>query len=334
MTIEIISKNPFITNPTINDLFKLMDTLRYNNKIFKKASCLLITGESGSGKSELARHYLEKYPIVKEEERIHIPVLWVELRSITSIKDLMRALLRAIHDPQNGMGGPTTEDLFERFIRLAKTVGLEILIIDELQVVIQRRGQAVIAGVADKFKELIEALNIPIVFMGMPWSKYLLRANEQLEERVKYKYKISPYKVSDAAGFDDYKKLLKLLAGFYQFGSEYLIHKADFALRIFGYTNGNLRRTVELIRDVYIFKVTNVTKNAMESFSCVLKSYGISDEENVFCRPLDQIILYEHVQYSDWSFGQRTDKKSIVESEYKSYGITAGKSIYLIKRAG
>ena len=83
MTSEFISE-PFITSPTTKKVFSLFDSLREKKSRFDVASCGLITGESGSGKSQLAKRYFQKNQPLEEENRRRIPVFHYELKEAST----------------------------------------------------------------------------------------------------------------------------------------------------------------------------------------------------------------------------------------------------------
>ncbi len=161
-------ERPFIKSPFLSNMIDLFDSLRKKKKTYGVASCLLLTGESGSGKSELAKFYVKNNPIVELEERTYLPVLHYELRSVSTREEFLRSLLVAIGDPQRGLGARNKGELYERLVTLIETTAIELLILDEVQVIIERRSEKVVTGIADLFKDLIEDTEIPIVFMGMP----------------------------------------------------------------------------------------------------------------------------------------------------------------------
>src|SRR5690554_3124154 len=105
---------PFIRNPFITKLIELFDRLRYQRATFGAASCALITGESGSGKSALAKYYVRNNPIVEEDERTYIPVLHFELKAISTPVEFLRSLLVTMGDPQRARGARNAGELFDR----------------------------------------------------------------------------------------------------------------------------------------------------------------------------------------------------------------------------
>lgn len=323
-----ILPKPFIINPFLSTVIETFDSLRLKKKKFDVASCMLVTGESGSGKSALAAHYLEKYPRYDEDIRTVVPVLHYQMRSVATPEAFLRSLLIAIGDPQQGKGAKNKNELYDRLLTLLMTVRMELLILDEIQVIMERRSKGVLYGIADLFKDLIRDSKVPIVFMGMPWSEYLVDANEQLTERIAYRFSIPPYRISEKEYRDDYRKLLSLLGKEYQIDMEIKLGGQEMAIRVFGQTFGNMRRTANLIRDAYIESEVQGVNMSLETFARVVKGYGVPDESNSFLLPVHEIELRELVNYSDWKFGTQANKNSVVEADYAVFGVAKNNKIY------
>ncbi|WP_444902544.1 TniB family NTP-binding protein [Microbulbifer sp. SSSA007] len=324
---------PFIKSPFITEMLKLFDTLRLKKQQFDVASCLLLTGESGSGKSALAEYYVDKNPIVEQDERTYIPVLHFELKAISTPLEFLRSLLVAIGDPQQGMGARNQGELYERLITLIRVVGVELLILDEIQVIIERRSAKVVTGIADIFKDLIKDTKVPIVFMGMPWSKYLVDSNRQLKGRIAYRHIVPPFRISQKTERDNYRRLLKLLSDAYGISSGIKLEDIANAYRVFAATDGNLRATANLIGDAYILSKMEGKPFDLNLLASVLREYGVTNNVNPFILPLDKLELRELIIHSDWHFGYRANKNSIVDAEYAIYGIAPNKRLYMIEGA-
>lgn len=319
---------PFIKSPYLASLLDIFDLLRHKKNEFGVASCMLLTGESGSGKSELAKQYTKKNPVVELDERTFIPVLHFELQSISTIEEFLKSLLVAFRDPQNGLGARNRKELYSRLIRLVKTAGTELLLLDEIQVIIERRSAKVLTGIADLFKDLIKDTEIPIVFMGMPWSRQLVDSNPQLSRRIKYRYVIPPFRISEKTYRNEYRGFLKLLAESYGLSEKIKLEEISMTFRIFSATSGNLSATAELVCDAFILSKENGRKIDINLFADVLRSYGIHDEYNSFILPIEKIEMRELISHSDWHYGYRANKNSIIEAEYTLLGVTTDKRVY------
>jgi len=91
------------------------------------------------------------------------------------------AMLTRLGDPQPGQGTGSAKTA--RVARLAKGVGVELLLIDEANH-IQDRGQSPTQYlVGDWIKSLLDNLQVPTVLLGLPRVENLLRVNEQLRRR-------------------------------------------------------------------------------------------------------------------------------------------------------
>lgn len=329
----VTTSRPFIKSPFITGMIKLFDTLRYKKRHFGVASCVLLTGESGSGKSALAEYYVKVNPVTEQVERTHIPVLHFELKAISTPLDFIRSLLIAIGDPQHGMGANNQGELYDRLITLIRETGIELLILDEIQVIIERRSAKVVTGIADIFKDLIKDTKIPIVFIGMPWSKYLVDSNRQLKRRIAYRHVVPPFRISQKNERDNYRRLLRMLSDAYQITTDIKLEDIFVTYRMFAATSGNLSSTAGLISDAYMLSKMEDKVIDLNLFADVMRSYGIDDIVNPFLLPLEQLELRELIVPSDWHFGYRANKNSIVEPEYVVYGIASNKKLYTIDGA-
>ncbi len=321
---------PFIKSPFLSSMIELFDSLRYKKVNFGVASCLLLTGESGSGKSELAKYYVKNNPVLEQAERTQIPVLHFELKAISTPEEFLRSLLVAVGDPQQGLGARNKGELYDRLVTLVNTTGIELLMLDEIQVIIERRSAKVVTGIADLFKDLIKDTEIPIVFMGMPWSKYLVDSNQQLKRRISYRYTISPYRISQQDYRNDYRRLLKLLSDAYGFSEKIKLEELSMTLRCFSATNGNLAATSDLVCDAFIMSKMENKKINIGLFADVVRNYGVHDDYNPFLLPMEKLVLKELIVHSDWHFGYRANKNSIIDAEYVDYGVSDNQKVYCL----
>lgn len=319
---------PFIISPFISRIHELFDSLREKNDKYSVASCLLLTGESGSGKSEIAKRYVENNPVVETSEGTKIPVLHYELKSVSRPEEFLRSILVSIGDPQRGLGARNKGELFDRLVTLVKTTEVELIVLDEIQVIIERRSASVVTGIADLFKDLIKEAEIPIVFMGMPWSRYLVDSNRQLKRRISYRHVVPPFRISTKEHKNDYRRLLKLLGKAYGLSEHIELEETSVTIRFFSATSGNLATTVNLVSDAFMMSEMENREVDLNLFACVLESYGVDSSFNPFLLPIEKLVLRELVVHSDWHFGYRANKNSIIDAEYAEFGVSGERKIY------
>lgn len=177
-------------------------------------------------------------------------------------------------------------------------------------------------------EDLSIALEIPIVLIGMPWSKYLLEMNRQLKGRVAYQYHLPEFAISN--NFENFKRMVMLLLRYYDMENSEVL-SSELFIRIFCCTKGNVRLLTNLVRDVYKRKLSNDVRITQTNFAEVARSYGIPDSENPFLMLISNVLLQEITIGSDWDFATKNRARSLVDAIYSSYGVTEDLTVYPVK---
>lgn len=316
------AKLPFVATATVKQIFKVLDDLRGVGYIEEGDTNCLITGESGCGKSELVKRYVEKYPRRELDEYTHVPVLYVKLRSPQTPKAFAQQILIALGDPQEGKGAKTREELYERIRILCVGCRVELVILDEVQTLIQNRSKGVIASISDWFKDLMNCTKVPVVLVGMPWCRGFVEENDQLDTRVGYRYYIETYKVS--SGFNQYIKFIELFSKNYKFDKSFYVNDPEFAYRLFAYSSGIVRATVGQLVKVSILANKKGKAIDLKCFQEVLRDRGIKDEDNVFKLPITELKLREIVNSSCWIQQKSYKKERFKSAEFETYKLSGG----------
>ncbi|CBL46482.1 Protein involved in transposition [gamma proteobacterium HdN1] len=310
---------PFVATGDVKHIFNILDDLRINYIEEGDTNCL-ITGESGSGKSELVKQYAAKYPRRELEEYTHIPVLYVQLSSPQTAKAFTQQVLAALGDPQGGRGIKTKEEGFSLIKKYCRECGVELIILDEMQTVIQNRSLGVIANITAWFKDLMNHSKVPVVLVGMPWCLGVVKENDELDTRVGYRYYLETFRVSSQ--FSHFVRFSELFSKEYEFASNFSLREPETAYRLFAYSSGIIRA----IRG-QIIRAASLAAGAgkpidLACFQDAIRSRGIKDHNNVFIMPVTELRLREIVNSSKWIQQKSYNKESFQSAEFKTYRLT------------
>lgn len=169
-------------------------------------TCILLTGDTGVGKSTLIRAFSKVNPAIQEPERRYVPVLTGTVPIPATMKNLATELLHEMRDPLADRG--TLEQRTRRLGVLIKECGTEILFLDEFQHFIERRSDRVILDVSDWLKNLISNTNIPVVLVGLPEAVRVLDANPQLMRRFSSHVELPAFDFNDQSSAREFVKML------------------------------------------------------------------------------------------------------------------------------
>ncbi len=180
----------FIETPEVAAATKSIERLRKYGQRSPSADCLLLTGESGTGKTSIIRRYLDRYPAQESDRGINQSVIYVEAPTRCRTKPLAEAILKQLDDAHPSRG--TESEMVSRIVTQMAGQGTELLIIDEVNHVIAQSREATYEA-ANFFKSLLNQAKCPILFAGKPEAFELLNRNEQLRRRSRGTIQLEPY---------------------------------------------------------------------------------------------------------------------------------------------
>lgn len=189
------------------------DQIKDNLKLFRQtgaAQHLLVMGESGTGKSTLARLFAERYPKEVLPERDVLPVLKVDVPAAATIAGTVEAVLACLGDPMPERG--TVSVKTARAVRIARGCGVEMLLFDEAQHIHDRGRVYSQYFVGDWLKSFMDALALPVTLLGLPRTEALLQVNEQLRRRFTHRLSLAFHQNRADSNTDDSLALFHGLA--------------------------------------------------------------------------------------------------------------------------
>jgi hypothetical protein len=175
-------RHHFIHSPQAERALTRLSEVHGDTRRTGASKGLVIQGPSGVGKSTLIKEYVRELKATEPPESGKRTVLVVEIPSSPTKKNLATAMLTALKDPYADARGHSAEVKFARIILLMTNLGVEVVVLDEAQHLVDyRRNDAHEA--ADWIKSLMNETSITFVLVGLKRTEGLLWANEQLRRR-------------------------------------------------------------------------------------------------------------------------------------------------------
>jgi hypothetical protein len=172
-----------------------------------EGECMLLIGQTRSGKSTILKRYTDRHPPSLDGDRDRRPVVYIDVPSRCTVKSLAETLLTRLGDrfPHKGSEPSMTERVLW-YLQAQKT---ELLILDEFQHLIDRRSQRVHYDVANWVKQLLNRMQRPILLAGLPTAADVLDADRQLEWRCAGTRQLAPFDWDDANDRQRFRGVLK-----------------------------------------------------------------------------------------------------------------------------
>lgn len=182
-----------IEYPRFRELHKEILRCQQVSKILGEPQCMSLEGVTGAGKTTLVRTYADSFERVLTEEGMRIPVFYVGVPSPVTIRDLAQEALRRLGDPAYDKG--TRASMTVRLAGLIRDCGVELVILDDFQHLIDSKTNHILAQVSDWLKVLIKETGVPFLVVGIEERvEVILQANPQLSRLFAAREKLEPFR--------------------------------------------------------------------------------------------------------------------------------------------
>ena len=310
--------NIFVEHPILTTIIEDFDRLRYNKRLGGEQQCMLLTGDTGSGKSSIINHYLAKTKIDNTaRDAKHIPVLVSRIPSKPSLDSTITELLKDLGHfgsfHSNHRTRRNAQGLTETLISHLKNCKTELIIINEFQELIEFKSGRNRQEIANRLKYINEEAQIPIVLVGMPWADHI--ANEpQWSSRLTIRREIPYFKLSH-----DPKCFVQFLMGLAKrmpldVTPDFKDKKIVFSL--FSASSGCLRKLKIILNEA--LKLALIEGSSTLSNQHLARVYDIYrvDDSNPFNLGIEELTACEVLQYSNYDTGAACDEKALIATIY------------------
>jgi type II secretory pathway predicted ATPase ExeA len=171
---------------------------------------LFVTGQSGSGKSFLVKTYAAMFPATDDPAGRCMPVLTAEAPSRPTVATMVAQLLKAIGVPKARRGSKEWDET-ERLLGLIEELGVEIIILDEVNNFHDHAGESVLSEFTDWVKFIRNSTDLPIVLVGLPRSESTILKNMQLRRRFSGGVTLAPFTRDSGVSWREFRAVLQTL---------------------------------------------------------------------------------------------------------------------------
>ncbi|WP_081091769.1 ATP-binding protein [Photobacterium leiognathi] len=294
-----VSFSPF--DQLLDDLTRLREQSQFSG--FKTS--MLITGDTGSGKSALIHHFEHQ---CKNDGKPCVIVTRVR----PTLEETLQQMLIDVDDFRRRKIPKRISEfgLIERLLDCLKAKGVGLIIINESQELTELKSEHQRREIANKLKMISEEASVSIVFVGMPWADEIL-SDPQWDSRVKIRRTIPYFKLSSLDEMRRYAKSLKLLSKVIPVEERPQLEKAEYCFPLFALCKGEMRGLKHLLLEALcvVLEEGSPTITTIHCAKACEVIYGFSDEDNPFKKTIEEISVVEIEQYASSKDDKLIDRK-------------------------
>ncbi len=273
--------------------------------------CMLVTGESGAGKTWLINHYLAKYPPHETDSRTIVRVICCSIPERATPMVVVKRILQAMGDETFIAIQNDIRQLTDHLVKLLIETGTELIILDEFQNLINISNRRVIDDVAEWIKRLICESGVPMALFGMTWSSHVLDATPQLAGRIKLKRVLEPFYINSSEEIERYRTFLQMVDEKLPFRKETNFIRPEIWVRLYAFSRGNLRTLMKVIYNAATYAVIDYLDEIPPAyFKSAIDRYlfrpdredrRACSEVNPFALPLKKVRITQLAKSSVWN---------------------------------
>lgn len=303
----------FVESPITKMIMADFERLRYNKRLGGEQQCMLLIGDTGSGKTRLIEEYLKRF--VDKSDYHVTPVLVSRIPSKPRLDSTIIQLLKDIghFGSTYRKGKSSDQSLTESLIRCLRNQRTELIIINEFQELVEFKSGKALNEIANRLKYISEEAEIPIVLVGMPWITKIT-SEPQWASRLMIQRELRYFKLSENP-----EHFIRFVKGIIRetpvHVSNQLLNKAVI-LALFKVSKGQLRRLKHFIDEaVKLVIFENQAELTSDTFSAVFTLWHPEDT-NPFKQKAEEILGQEVQSYSRYDSGADNEFDAIIPTQF------------------
>lgn len=202
----------------------------------QKGSAILVLAPSGSGKTHLRNFLKRRSPDRITDVLTEIPVIAFDVPTSATARSMCEALLSAMGEPVIGRGQSTL--LLDRILTLLPRIGTELIIIDNVQDIPEKRREKGILEIGGFIRRLIDETSCLVLLLGTPAAREIITANSQLRRRTSRLLEIDYFYFGTESEKSAFARFLYEVDNLLPLGETSFLHKSETAQRLHHATFG------------------------------------------------------------------------------------------------
>jgi len=229
-------KKIIIEHPRYKELLELIKECHLHSVGSVEPATLFLFGHTGVGKSTVLKDHLQNYPRDFKDGKTIVPVLYVTVPVGATPKSVASEFLYSLGDPNYDKGTQTSLD--KRVYHFIENCGVQLIILDEFQHLIDRDTKHVLNRASDWLKLLCEQTKVAIILGGMHECEKIFLHNEQLSRRFAVREELTSFKYSTREEQKEFRTFLYILDKQLPFPFQSNLADSIISEKIYYVTNG------------------------------------------------------------------------------------------------
>lgn len=249
-----IANELVVAHPDLVLALREIARIARRSRMEQKGYAMLVIAGSGQGKSFLTRYLAKRYPRRDDGEASKVPVLAFSVPASATGRLMGVAALGALGDPRANVGD--SETVRCRLLALMAAVEVEIVLIDNVQDIPEKRREGGIKQVGNWIRDLIDGSKVLVVLLGTPAALLVTSLNPQLRRRAVKQLFIRYFDIEPISAFSRFMRLLDELDKQLPLAEPSALSKPDLARKVYFATYGVMDYLLGLVSEAVDCAVT------------------------------------------------------------------------------
>ncbi|MBD1568030.1 TniB family NTP-binding protein [Aliivibrio sp. S10_S31] len=305
----------FIEYPIITHIYSIFDDLRMNQNLGAEPQCMLLLGDTGSGKSALINNYLLQQPSSNFSALNSLPILHTRIPRRVNNEQTMYQLLSDLRQSPPGSRRAKRSEiaLAEGVVRALQRKKTELIIINEFQELIEFSSAKERQNVANTLKYISEEARVSIVLVGMPYAD-IIAEEPQWGSRLAWKTQIEYFSLKN--DMKTYIQFLKGLANRMGYDEVPSLHNKELAIPLFSICRGELRQLKNFCSDAMLESFKQNKNTLTHDVLSATFKYKYPTKKNPFEMNVADVPIQEVESYSKYNLNAMTDDERLTATKF------------------